>query len=135
MDNINLGEPIKYRRVEKWEFIDMYGVEGPEEVWIRVGQGLNTGIIAGRGGKRIIFDELVEEVPVKEEVNIEELGCFDRVARVLPHNDAVYELSRVRKITKGSRGLSGAFPWAETPQGHEFWSAINGGRHPYNKGV
>jgi len=67
----------------------------------------------------------------KEELHPIDLACFERVANVIGHNAAVYELQRV--IDSGialddDTNLYGCFVWEETPQGHGFWYVISKGK-------
>lgn len=57
---------------------------------------------------------------------IKKLKCFKQVARILGKDEAKKELKEVRKELeiKSKARLSGAFTWADSPQGHMFWSRI-----------
>lgn len=73
-----------------------------------------------------------------EKIKVEELGCFEQVAKVIGVERAKVELFKAisRTIDINNWGfdadkLDNAFYWSDTPQGPDFWNEINEGRNPY----
>lgn len=72
-----------------------------------------------------------------EKIKVEELGCFEEVAKVIGVERAKVELFKVINETpvqylwdvNGS--LVYAFSWHNTVQGYDFWSAILVNTNPY----
>lgn len=61
--------------------------------------------------------------------NVESLGCFNQVAKVIGFERAVIELSEVlayipSKNIFREEDLYGSFYWDDSPQGYKFWSLI-----------
>lgn len=68
-------------------------------------------------------------------IKVEELGCFEQVAKVIGPDLAKVELCKVfknqSKYKAAGQKLMTAFAWPITPQGSNFWASIYSGVDPY----
>ena len=75
--------------------------------------------------------------------NIEQLPCFNQVAKVIGHTRARIELfkavgwkmwfesNQLLECAVGNTELEYAFAWVVTPQGWDFWNSVDDGINPY----
>lgn len=68
-------------------------------------------------------------------IKVEDMACFEQVAKVIGVANAKRELFVSMKDYRFKCYhdclLKEAFGWAATPQGYEFWRDINRGINPY----
>lgn len=73
-------------------------------------------------------------------IKVENLKCFDEVAKVIGVANAKrelfkalksYEFNEISDEIKTRKCLHLAFTWSLTPQGYEFWNCVSRGVNPY----